>query len=1141
VEFGILGLLEVSSDGRPLTIGPGKESALLAVLLLHANEPVSTDALIEKLWESDRPANAAKTVQVYVSRLRKQLDDGRLLTTPGGYFLRVEEDELDAARFEGLTAEGRRALERASMREAAERLERALALWRGPPLADFRFDAFAQDEIRRLEDLHDAAVADRFDALLAVGQAEALLPELEALTRARPLDERLQGQLMLCLYRCGRQADALDAYARARAALVDELGVEPGRRLRELQQAILRQDPELEALAEPETDQRRPFVGRERELAELQDRLEQALAGRGGLALLAGEPGIGKSRLVEELTVRARAGGAEVLLGRCWEAGGAPAYWPWVQALRTHVRETEPEVLREQLGAGGGEVAQVLPELRDLYPDLPEPAPAESDGARFRLFDAIAQLLGRASASKPLVLALDDLHAADEPSLLLLQFVARETGSTPLLVVGAYRDVDPVPSPSLTSVLAELSREPNVLRIALGGLDTTAVGELVERVASQLASLALTEALTLRTEGNPLFVSETLRLLALEHDATETAAAGLAIPPSLRDVITRRLSHLPDDCARLLPAAAVLGREFAVDALARMEGLGEGELLERLDPAAAARVVADVPGTDGTLRFSHVLIRDTLYDGLTPAGRRVLHRRAVEALELLHGEGSGPHLAELALHALAGRELEKGVEYARRAGDRALALLAYEEAVRLYETALTALHRLRPGDDAGRCELLLALGEARSRAGDGPGSKETFLEAAAIAERLGLDRELARAALGYGGRMLVVRAGRDERLVPLLETALELLDSDEVELRIRLLSRLAGACRDEPSPERRDAWSREAVDLARDAGNDVALGFALEGRAAALLSPETVDEVIGIGAELVTVGERIGERERIVQGHSYVLMASLARGNLDDAMASRERQRPVARELAQPVQLWQIEVDEAMLALDAGRLDDADAAIERAFAIGDRAIPELALPARTFQRYLLADFRGGLDTVEPQMRAVVADHPARRVFACALAHIHARQGRDAEAGSELDALAGDHLAELGFGQEWLVAVSLLAETATLLERVDVAPGLYEAMLPYAELTAVDLPEGTRGSMSRYLGQLATMVGDGNAARSHFERAIAVNTRMGSAPWLALTRRDYAAMLRASGDAAGASELDHAAREAFRDLGMKGYL
>jgi predicted ATPase len=232
-----------------------------------------------------------------------------------------------------------------------------------------------------------------------------------------------------------------------------------------------------------------------------------------------------------------------------------------------------------------------------------------------------------------------------------------------------------------------------------------------------------------------LFVGETLRLLALEHDSAETVGANLAIPPSLRDVIARRLAHLPDGCIRLLRSAAVLGREFQVDTLALVARSEPDEVLDTLDAAVEARVVSDVPSTDGRLRFSHVLIRDALYEGLTPARRMRLHRLAAHAIASIHGEASGPHLAELALHALAGRELDEGVSYAQRAGDRALTLLAYEEAARLYEIALAAHGAARPHDEPGRCEILLALGDARSRAGDSAGSKEIFLEAAAIARR----------------------------------------------------------------------------------------------------------------------------------------------------------------------------------------------------------------------------------------------------------------------------------------------------------------------------------------------------------------------------------------------------------------------
>jgi tetratricopeptide (TPR) repeat protein len=355
--------------------------------------------------------------------------------------------------------------------------------------------------------------------------------------------------------------------------------------------------------------------------------------------------------------------------------------------------------------------------------------------------------------------------------------------------------------------------------------------------------------------------------------------------------------------------------------------------------------------------------------------------------------------------------------------------------------------------------------------------------------------------------MLVVRAGRDARLVPLLEEALQLLPEGEVELRGRLLGRLAGALRDEPSPERRDALSREAVELARAAENDVALAFALEGRAAAILSPDTVEEVNALGSELVAVGERIGDRERVVQGYSYRLMTRLMLGDLEGAMLDRDRQRVVHGELGQPIQGWQVDVDLAMLALNNGRLEEAEELIGAAFAVGERAIPELAIPACVFQRYVLADLRGDPGPMETEMRAIVAAHPARRVFACALAHIHARTGHPAEI---------PDAATLIFDQEWLVAMSLVAETAWLLGRRDLAPGLYDTILPYAHLTAVDLPEATRGSMSRSLGQLALLMERWEDAAEHYEEAIRTNRRMGAAPWLALAEREYDELRRRAG-------------------------
>ncbi len=467
-----------------VTVGGARQRALLAVLLLHANETLSADRLIDELWGEQPPPTAAKTVQVYISRLRRALGAATTIAThEHGYELQVDAGALDAHRFERHLADGRAELAAGRPASAARMLEDALALWRGAPLADLADEPFAQREALRLEDLRVSVLELLTEAELALGQHAHVLERLERLVAEHPYRERLRAQLMLALYRCDRQADALQAYRDARRALADELGIEPGERLRELEQAILTQDPRLDlapaaAPASPEL-QASAFVGRERELAELTAGLDDAVAGHGRLCLLVGEPGIGKSRLAEELSTRARARGAQVLVGRCWEAGGAPAYWPWVQSLRAYVRRAEAEQLRAQLGPGAIDVAQLLPELRTVLPDLP-PAPAvESEGARFRLFDSLTAFLQSAAATQPLVLVLDDLHAADEPSLLLLQFVARELARSRILVVGAYRDVDPTLTEPLRDTLSALAREPVTRRLPLTGLTATEVAQFV--------------------------------------------------------------------------------------------------------------------------------------------------------------------------------------------------------------------------------------------------------------------------------------------------------------------------------------------------------------------------------------------------------------------------------------------------------------------------------------------------------------------------------------------------------------------------------------------------------------------------------------------------------------------------------------
>jgi DNA-binding SARP family transcriptional activator len=1141
MEFRILGPLDVRDGDQAVELAGGKQRALLALLIVNANETVSTDRIVDELWGERSPQTAPKVIQNHVSQLRRGLGDGLLVTEGTGYRLRVEPGSVDVDRFEELVAEGRSALDDGDAEAAAGSFRESLALWRGSPLADVAFEPFAQAEIARLEERRLVAVEERIDADLALGRHEDLVGELESLVAKHPLRERLRAQLMLALYRSGRQSEALAAYQEARSTLVEELGIEPERPLRELHQAILNQDPGLDptpATELPSEDQRGGFVGRAAELTELVSRLEDALSGHGRLVLLVGEPGIGKSRLADEVIRRSRARGATVLTGRCWEAGGAPPYWPWVQSLRAYVREADPSTLRAQLGAGAPYLVQLLPELRDRFADVAEPVSLESEGDRFRLFDAVAEFLRNAAQDTPIVLILDDLHAADTPSLLLLQFVARELGSMRVLLVGACRDVDPTPKEPLTLLLGALASEPVAHRISLRGFSRDEVAEYVELAAAEIASPTLASALHDETEGNPLFVGETVRLLAAEGGTGVEPA--LVIPQTVRDVIARRLARLSDECNRVLVLASILGREFELVGLAGVSGVSEEELLETLDEAMVARVVSDIPGAQGRLRFGHVLIRDSLYEGLTSLRRVYLHRRALEALEGLYGPDPGPHLAELALHAVSGGELEKAIGYARSAGDRALAEYAYEEGVRQYDTALDGLRILAPDDDATRCGLLLSKGRALAQVGNTPLAKETFLEAAEIARRLGLAPELAQAAAGYGGWHMWGRTGSDTRLVPLLEEALDGLDPEEAELRARLLARLAGALRDEHSRERRDRLSAEALEAARRSGNAGALLYALDGRSAAIIGPDTVGECLEIANEFCAIAEQGGDLERSLPAFDHRRTVLVITGDLQTAQLDLARELEIAEILRQPAQLWQAYAASAMFALLIGPVADAEPLIARAFEFGETSMPDTAVPTHRLQRYWLADFQGWTEEVVPELADLAHAFPARVAFRCALAHAHARVGNVREARKLVTKLQADRFSALPFDQEWLWAMSLLAETVVWIGDVEAAEVLYELVVPWVALNASDHPEGFRGSVSRDAGLLASLLNRPDEAAGHFEDAILANTKIGARVWVAHAQSDYGRLLLErgqSGDTDRAEELLSSALDLSDELGL----
>jgi DNA-binding SARP family transcriptional activator len=1153
VRFRILGPLEVAERDVTRPLGGVKQRAVLAILLVHRGEVLSGERLVEELWGARAPATAAKVLQAYISRLRKAVGGDVLLTRGGGYVLSAAAGEVDLDVFERLAADGRAALAAGDPASAAARLREALGLWRGPPLSDFTYEAFAQGEIARLEQARMAALEERIDADLALGRHDQLVPELELLAREHPLRERLCAQRMLALYRAGRQAEALQAYRDSRQVLVDQLGIEPGRELRELHRAIAGQDQRLDLPGQTQTQTQTvafrqarrsaAFVGRERELSELTEALHDATGGQGRLCLLTGEPGIGKSRLAEELARHARAQGAEVLVGRCWEAGGAPAFWPWVQSLRSYLRGNDRDGLAGELGPGAAEVAAILPELRELIPGLRPPAAPESEGARFRLFHASAEFLRRASDKRPLVLILDDLHAADTPSLLLVQFLARELGSMHVLLVAAMRDVDPLPAEPLTVMLAEVAREPVTRRVSLTGLAEDEVAEYVRLTAGQIASAELSFALYGETEGNPLFVAETVRLLSLEGlPPRASGTPRFAIPPTIGEVISRRLAHLSPACHQMLVQASVLGREFALDALERVCAEPDARFLACVDEATAARVVAEVPGVRGRLRFSHVLVRDTLYDRLGAARRARLHRRAGEMLEGLYARDPGPHLAELAHHFLeasAAGEPGKAVGYARGAAERAVSALAYEEAVRLYQMALQAHGREEPPDAVIGCELLLALGDAQTRAGDTPAAKEAFLLAADLARRTGPSGGvMARAALGYGGRFVFNVSRDDPRLRPLLEEALADLGDGDSELRAMLLARLAGGpLRDEPSRDRRASLSEQAVGMARRLGDPALLGYVLDARFLAIWAPDTIGERLAIVAEMVQLSEAAGDLERLFQGHAYRTGTLLELGDLAAVQTQIGIAGRISDDLRQPAQLWMVAAGRALCALLEGRFEQAGDLIEEAFRLGERSIPWFAAVTRDLQLFALRREQGRLDELEEAIRGAVRVYPTYPVWRCVLADLYAELGRQDEARAEFERFAAGDFTGLPFNEEWLLGMTLLADVCAALDDVPRAGRLYELLLPYRELHAVGQVEISFGAVARALGKLAATADRFEQATRHFEAAIQLNQQSGARPWTAHARHDYARMLAARGDRQQAHQQLARALATYRELGM----
>jgi DNA-binding SARP family transcriptional activator len=1149
IEFRILGPLEVVRDGRSLEIGAGKRRALLAVLLLHANEVVSTDRLIDDLWGEQAPSTAPKILQGYVSQLRKVLatgeGDGQLLVTrPPGYALRLEDGQLDTQRFASLAARGRAALAADAAGDAAAVLREALALWRGPPLVEFVYDSFAQDEIARLEELWLAALEDRIDADLSLGRHEEVIAELQSLVARHPLRERLRGQLMIALYRSGRQAEALQAYQVARAGLREELGLEPSRGLQDLEQAILRQDPDLQPHAATVVSPGAPaapssvgvFVGRERELAVLLSALDDALAARGRLVLVGGEPGIGKSRLAEELAARAKERGALVVWGRCWEGGGAPPYWPWVQVLRACAADEQQPV---EPASGSAGIGELLSRLGRHPPGAGTvPALTDAEHARFGLFDSITLALEYASRRRPLVLVLDDLNWADTDSLQLLEFFARELADVPILVVGTYRDVELSRRHPLSQTLGELARERVFERVLLRGLSHDDVARFVDATGSFVPDPALVRAVHAQTEGNPFFVKEVVRLL-MEEGAPPDATR---IPAGVREAIGRRLERLSESCNEVLTVASAIGRSFSLVQLRRLiDDLTEDELLEALDEGLVAHVIADVPGAAGSYEFTHALIQGTLADEISLTRRARLHARIAELLEELYGGQLESHAAELAHHFAAAEAVlgaDKLVRYAMLAGEAALAAYAPEQALQHFERALAARGERAMDDEAA--ELLFGLGRAQLAIlppGE-IGSAVTSLRRAFdyYVEAGNAARAVAVAAypLPLSLRFRYTEAGR------VIAGALALVSPDSPEAGWLLAQHgwFTGFIEGDYDGAQRAL--QEALSIAERERDGALEQWTLALSAFVDAFHLRWESCLAMGSRAIALRQDAGDPRTEMLARRAVAFALAATGRAKEGRLHTGASLGPAQRLREAWWVTSVSFSDELLCLYQGDWHAAREMSELGLAADPRDARHLGLHA------ILESEAGDPNQAGifiDRLQEVVASVPPPGPIAdfIFLANAIALAGRST--GDEARLEAARVAAEQVLAVPRLnPALQLYARTALGLIAARRGDALAARTL-YAE---IEHHRGTASffvplTLDRLLGLLAATFGDLEAATAHFAAGLVFCEQAGYEPERAWTTCDYAEALRrrgGSGDDAKAAELDEASRAVARELGMR---
>lgn len=846
-----------------------------------------------------------------------------------------------------------------------------------------------------------------------------------------------------------------------------------------------------------------PFVGRVSELALLRSLLDAAAGGRGSLVLLSGEPGIGKSRLADEAVELARARGFATGWGRSWESGGAPPFWPWRRALRSAFGNDLDDLVEDLVPAVRGRLGAVLPDLGG--PDRV----GNTQEDRFALFDAVSTLLRRTADDRPVLLVLDDLHASDESSLLLLRFVADELRDARFLAIGTYRSTEARSDESIDRLITDLAREHQ--HVPLGGLDPDGIRQLAE-VHGDRSEPSHVSELVEATGGNPFFAVEMLRLRA--------AGEGWSLPDTVRGTLLQRLERLPGEVRRVLEVAAVVGRRLEPTLIARVAARPAQEVVATLDRCVIDGVLVEV---EGRYRFAHGLFRETIYDRLPPSERARLHAAVLGELESLRGAEVGRHLDELAHHALvAGEELAgRAIDYAEGAGRRASDHLAFEEAARHYRRAVDAADRANVGWER-LVELLLGQGGALNAAGQVEAAREVHLRVVDLARHHGEPEALARAALGVAGLHWDTFA-TNERAVALLREALDALPARDHPLRVRCLARLGYELGWGTGYEGREP-ADQALAMADRLGDPELVALCLSSCRLA----RGYDRPLAVLVEEVdrTIDAATSAGELHVELFAMVVRVALDVRAGDRVAAERDIAAHARRaEMYRlPYHRWWARVHAALLSQTDGLLDEAERLASDAAAFGARINPNMAMSVFGAQYWAILLERDQAESAFEMFRALPEEALRPPVMQLGMRTMEVWRGNVGAARRVVDEWFRDGFAGIPVDPTRPGVLHHLATLAVATDHREAAAALVDLLRPLESEVVSASGFAVFGTYAFHLARLSTLLERWDDAERDLDLADRVAARL-EAPVLAgWARHARARYLMARSETGGARSL-----------------